>query len=119
MTAAFLEATVHSHNGYLEMLATTGIPGLTLALIAALVVPLFQFLSAPRPNNIRLFSLLFSLWLYGLLENLMETQLYTRDREVWIVFVTTILVVNIKSKYSEDKKYTSNGRISGYKIRNV
>ncbi|PZM15568.1 O-antigen ligase family protein [Rhizobium tubonense] len=105
MTDAFLEAIVHSHNGYLEMLATTGIPGLTLALVAALVVPLFQFLFAPRANDIKFFSLLFSLWFFGLLENLMETQLYTRDREVWIVFVTTILIVQIKSKYFLDRRY--------------
>lgn len=85
----------HSHSGYLEILATTGIPGFILAIISAVIIPAKQFFGRVNPKNMRAYSMLFSLWLFGILENFMETQLFTRDREIWSVLFVAILVLHL------------------------
>lgn len=92
----FLEFTVHSHNGYLEMLGTTGVPGFTLAIVAAVLIPAYQFIFKVSAKNVNFFSMLFTMWLFCLLENTMETQLYTRDREMWSVMFSVILSLQLQ-----------------------
>lgn len=96
----FLEFIVHSHNGYIEMLATTGVPGFTLAVVSAVFIPAYQLITKVSPKNANFFSMLFSMWFFCLLENCMETQLYTRDREMWIVMFTVILSLQLQTSTS-------------------
>ncbi len=85
------EFMVHSHSGYLELLATTGIPGLTLALLAAIIYPLYQLLSERDRSQIMANTLVFLLFVFAFCENFLETQLYSRDREVWVIYLIAIL----------------------------
>jgi len=85
------EFMVHSHSGYLELLATTGIPGLILALLAAILYPLYQLLSERDPKQIPENTLVFLLFVFAFCENFLETQLYSRDREIWVIYLIAIL----------------------------
>ncbi|MBZ5763444.1 O-antigen ligase family protein [Rhizobium sp. VS19-DR104.2] len=98
ISTPFLQFITHSHNGYIEIFATTGIVGLLLAVVGAVVVPLYQLLKNVNPQNTSYYSLLFSLWLYGVLENMTETQLYTRDREIWVIYFIAILILQNLSR---------------------
>jgi O-antigen ligase len=98
----FLEFISHSHNGYIEMFATTGIVGLALAVWFTVAVPFYKLMKMTSSTHPRLLSILFGLWLFGVLENFMETQLFTRDREIWVVYFSSILI--IEQLYREDKQ---------------
>jgi exopolysaccharide production protein ExoQ len=99
----FLVFMTHSHSGYIEILATTGIPGFSLAVFSAVVIPFYQLMRMSGRVHIKLLALLFGLWIFGVMENFMETQLYTRDREIWIVFVAAILIIQQLAKESYSK----------------
>lgn len=91
----FLEFIQHSHNGYIEILATTGLPGLLFATIAVVLTPLMQIFRMKGPNNMAERSALLGIILFGILENTMESQLFTRDREIWIIFFTAVLATQM------------------------
>ncbi len=82
ITDAFLEFTTHSHSGYVEMLSTTGIIGISIAVFAAAIMPSSQISIYTNEGNEKFFTMIFALVIFGLLEKFMESQLYTRDREI-------------------------------------
>ncbi|OLP59013.1 hypothetical protein BJF93_03535 [Xaviernesmea oryzae] len=89
----YLEFISHSHNGYLELFATTGIIGLVMAVWFAVVGPFLVFMRMLNSSYRGAVSALFAIWLFGVLDNFMETQLFTRDREIWVVYFSSILIV--------------------------
>jgi exopolysaccharide production protein ExoQ len=90
----WLLATAHSHNGYMEILATTGVMGLFLAVLSIVIIPLVRMLSAgSRHSNIT--GLLFSLWLFGIFYNSMETQILARDKQVWFNILIVLCSVKV------------------------
>ncbi|WP_182422174.1 O-antigen ligase family protein [Aureimonas sp. ME7] len=95
---AYVEFTVHSHSGYIELFATTGLPGLCLAVLAAVILPFYQFVFCVDKSNAKTCSLLFSIWFFAVLQNLMETQLYSRDREVWFMMLSAVLSMHLIAK---------------------
>lgn len=105
---------LHSHNGYLEVLLTTGLPGMVLAIIATIAVPLKRIVSAPK-EQIVLSSMLLSLLVFCILINLMETQLFARDRQVWLLF----LVVVMTSQYLRVEKPVRSVSQSGSSFRQM
>ncbi|AYG70167.1 MULTISPECIES: O-antigen ligase family protein [unclassified Rhizobium] len=90
----WLLATSHSHNGYMEILATTGVIGLSLAVLAVVVVPLMRMVSAGS-RHANLTGLLFSLWLFGIFYNSMETQILARDKQVWFNLLIVLCSVKV------------------------
>jgi O-antigen ligase len=90
----WLLATAHSHNGYMEILATTGVIGLFLAVLAIVIVPLLRMLSAGS-RHANLTGLLFSLWLFGIFYNSMETQILARDKQVWFNILIVLCSVKV------------------------
>lgn len=92
MTNPFLEFILHSHNGFLEVAVSSGLIGLGLALVASVIVPLSQGFKW-NGLDIELRSLLISMLLFGICENILETQLYTKDREIWIMLCASVLLL--------------------------
>ena len=81
--------TSHSHNGYLELLATTGFPGLLFGVLALVIVPFIKFMNLnSRHRNMK--AMLYSIWIFALLFNFMETQIFTRDRQIWLMLIIVI-----------------------------
>ncbi len=79
----------HSHNGYLELLATTGIPGLLLGLYACVFQPIYIALTV-SPRYRKIVGLLLGIWMFAVLYNLLETHIMTRDRQIWIIMIVIL-----------------------------
>lgn len=76
-----------SHNGYLDIALTTGIPGLLLLMFAFLVAPLRDFHSTPQlPLNQELSYLFLKIWLLLLFQNMFEAYFLSRVDAMWFAF---------------------------------
>jgi len=82
----------NGHSGYLDILVATGLPGLILAVNAAIVAPTTRLLSSltldPRMGSLLLASLVFSA-----VHNATETTLFERDMVVQVFLMLTIALV--------------------------
>jgi exopolysaccharide production protein ExoQ len=88
-SVSWLIHTSHSHNGYLELLATTGIPGLAFGILALFIVPFVKFMNLDGSSR-SLKAMLYGIWIFALLFNFMETQIFTRDRQIWLMLIIVI-----------------------------
>jgi exopolysaccharide production protein ExoQ len=86
---SWLITVAHSHSGYIELLVTTGIIGLALALAATFVHPL----SMLNSNRSRHDFLLYGWIIFSFLLNFTETRLFQMVREDWIVHVLAIALI--------------------------
>ncbi len=80
----------HSHNGYLEIWATTGPLGLSLLLLSFIAMPAWWFLSGATKENQHLMVPAFAIWVFVVYHNLLETSFFDRDRQVWVIFLAAI-----------------------------
>jgi exopolysaccharide production protein ExoQ len=85
----WLIKTSHSHSGYLELMATTGVPGLFLGLLALVFVPFVAFMNLDATDR-NTKAALYAIWIFALLFNFMETQIFTRDRQIWLMLIIVI-----------------------------
>ncbi|MGK2910287.1 MAG: O-antigen ligase family protein [Sphingobium sp.] len=94
------------HNGFLDLLATVGIPGLLLILIATVIVPVFTLLSRADPNAPRN-ALIISMLFFCIGHNATESTLFDRDAipEVFLMF-SIAAIANMESKRSDRSKRT-------------
>lgn len=92
------------HNGFLDLLATIGIPGLVLVLIATIIIPVFTLLwkaDANAPRNALMVSILF----FCIGHNSTESTLFDRDAipEVFLMFAIAA-IANMESSRSTRTK---------------
>lgn len=89
--SGWLETVAHGHNGYLDILAQTGAPGLFLAVAALVVWPLASLRhprsAGPAAANRSLFA---ALIVFFAAHNLLETSYLDRDNPLWLL---TMLVM--------------------------
>ncbi|EQB30033.1 O-antigen ligase family protein [Sphingobium ummariense] len=90
--------TAHSHNGYLEILVTTGPIGLILLLISFVALPAWWFLTGANAENRRLMVPAFALWVFVLYQNLLETSFFDKDRQVWVIFLAAMATAHATYK---------------------
>lgn len=90
---AFIATIGHAHNGYIEILLSTGLVGLTLALIALAVVPYLRFAGGVMDRE-PLMAPLYGMWLFGMLQNMTEAQFFSPDKQSWIFVVIAITAVH-------------------------
>ena len=88
----------HGHNGYLQILVTTGIVGFALALASLVVEPALELWR--RGGDLRLKALLFTLFAFLLLHNLMETDFLEGDGVTWVTFLLLMAMLG-KMRRSE------------------
>lgn len=96
----WLFGIAHSHNGYLEMLVTTGVPGLILTVIMFVLVPFYSFVMAD-PVWRKINGLYFGIWLFAVIYNLLETHIMNRDRQVWVIMLIAIEVAFLHRKRTQ------------------
>ena len=87
----WLFGIAHSHNGYLEMLVTTGLIGLTLTIYTLVVLPFYRFYVGSKANR-EINGLYFGIWMFSVLYNLLETHIMNRDRQVWVIMLIAVEV---------------------------
>lgn len=97
----FQQFTAHSHNGYLEILVTTGPVGLVLLLVSFVVLPGWWFLTGATAENRTLLATAFAIWSFVLYQNLLETSFFDKDRQVWVIFLSAIAIAHASFKTAE------------------
>jgi O-antigen ligase len=100
----FITQIGHSHSGYIEILLTTGGIGLGLALIALLIVPYIRF-ATPIPGDALLNPMLFSIWLFGMVQNMSESQFFSPDKQSWIFVVIAIVIMHTRHLASKRRNF--------------
>ncbi|KQM85350.1 hypothetical protein ASE67_13060 [Sphingomonas sp. Leaf23] len=88
-------AVGHSHSGYFEILLTTGIIGLILALVALVVLPFYRFWTA-SDRDLPLASMGAGVWFFGVVQNFTEAQFFAPDKESWSFVVVFILIMHTR-----------------------
>ena len=90
-----------SHNGYLDLALTIGLPGLFLALIAFLIVPLYNFHHTLHHAANRSFAQLFlTIWLFLIYMSLFEAFILSRADQMWFMFAFVTCGLNCTSKFA-------------------
>jgi O-antigen ligase len=100
----FISQIGHSHSGYIEVLLTTGLVGLTLAIIALVIVPYYRFAN-PLHSDVKLNAMLFSMWLFGMLQNFTESQFFSPDKQSWVFVVIAITVIHSRHVAANHRDY--------------
>lgn len=85
--AEWATSAAHSHNSYLDLAVTIGLPGLVLVILVFVLAPLGNFQSAQAHNRSRALAKLFlTIWLFGLYYGATETFLLERQNPIWFMF---------------------------------
>lgn len=82
----------HGHNGYLQLLVTTGGIGFALAMFAFVVLP-FLALWRRDMDRLALKSLLFAIFVFVVLHNLLESDYLEGDGPVWMTLLLAIAML--------------------------
>lgn len=100
----FITQIGHAHSGYIEVLLTTGLVGLVLALIALMIVPYYRFAN-PLTSDLKLSAMLFSMWLFGMLQNFTESQFFSPDKQSWVFVVIAITIIHSRQVAANHGEY--------------
>lgn len=81
----------HSHNSYLDLAITIGLPGLLLVVLIFVLAPLRNFQETQAHNRSNALGKLFlTIWLFGLYFGTTETFLLERQNPVWFMFALAV-----------------------------
>ncbi|MBU6473496.1 MAG: O-antigen ligase family protein, partial [Alphaproteobacteria bacterium] len=88
----WVENAPHGHNGYLQLLVTTGAIGFALAMLALVILPLLT-LYRRDPDNLELKALLFAIFCFVVLHNFLESDYLESDGVMWTTLLLTIAML--------------------------
>jgi len=80
----------HGHNGYLQILVTVGAVGFVLAFAALIAAPAIAFW---RRGDTGTKALLFALFVFLVLHNLMETDFLEGDGVAWVAYLMMLAML--------------------------
>ena len=84
----------NGHNGYLQLLVTVGGIGFLLAMVALVLVPVVQFW---RREALAQKTVLFAVFVFLVLHNLMETDFLEGDGVAWVAYLLMLAMLgNLK-----------------------
>jgi O-antigen ligase len=87
----WLSQVATSHNSYIDVALTIGIPGLVLTLVAFLVQPLRDFhRPLPTAENAAFARFLLLLWLFALYSGTFEAFFFNRVAPMWFVLALAV-----------------------------
>jgi len=90
----------HSHNGYLDTMLTTGVPGLVLLIAVLVIAPLRNFHAADRGgNNGPLAMALLQIWLFGLYLSALESFFLDRADPLWFTFLVAVFGLHYLARF--------------------
>jgi O-antigen ligase len=90
----------HSHDGYLDIALTTGLPGLASTLLFVVVMPLINFHNRFDGEANRVLSLLFlRFWLFGIYINCFESALFDRGNPIWFHLLSACFGLHYLARY--------------------
>jgi len=88
----WVESAPHGHNGYLQLLVTIGAVGFALAMLALVILP-FLMLYRRDLDNLPLKALLFAIFSFVVLHNLLESDYLESDGVMWTTLLLTIAML--------------------------
>ncbi|MGB3865844.1 MAG: O-antigen ligase [Xanthobacteraceae bacterium] len=90
----------HSHNGYLDLAVTVGLPGLLLCLVVFLYAPLKNYVRARRLHADGSLPVLFlQIWLFGIYLASMESVFLNRVEPGWITFLLAVMGLHYAARF--------------------
>lgn len=95
--SAWVETVAHGHNGYLQLLVTTGGVGFAIAIVALLVLPAARFWRQ-RDGALAERAMLFALFVFLVLHNFMESDFLEGDAPTWVAFLLVLAMLRAPSK---------------------
>jgi O-antigen ligase len=89
--AEWAVTAAHSHNSYLDLAVTIGLPGLALVVLIFVLAPLknFHAIQASGRND-PLAKFFLTIWLFGLYFGVTETFLLDRQNPTWFMFALAV-----------------------------
>ncbi|QND54255.1 O-antigen ligase family protein [Phyllobacterium sp. 628] len=94
-------AAFNGHNAYLDILLTTGIPGLLLTLTWLVFLPLKYISQATKTtNNPYLTRLFIRIWLYGVLTACVETVFFESGSPMWFSLLFAVFGLRLQANAS-------------------
>jgi O-antigen ligase len=88
----FVQQISVAHNGYLDLLVTIGIPGVILAVLAAVIWPVWRLLTIPI--DAKRGGLTAALLLFCMGHNITESSLFERDAPVGVFMIVAVAIVS-------------------------
>jgi len=90
----------HSHNGYLEIALTTGLPGAALCVLFIVILPIVNYHKCLQFETNRTLSLLLlQIWLFGIYVNCFESALFDRANRIWFFLSTAVFGLHFLARY--------------------
>lgn len=90
----------HSHNSYLDLAITIGLPGLLLVVLIFVLAPLRNFQATQAHNRSNALGKLFlTIWLFGLYFGTTETFLLERQNPVWFMFALAVAGLHFLARF--------------------
>jgi O-antigen ligase len=97
--SGWVDAASHGHNGYLQILVTIGSVGFVLAMLALVLAPARRLWALDLKDD-AFRPMLFSLFVFALLHNVMESDFLEGDSLVWASLLLVIAALNATRRYS-------------------
>lgn len=98
--AEWATSAAHSHNSYLDLAVTIGLPGLLLVILVFVLAPLGNFQSARIHNRSGAMAKLFlTVWLFGLYYGATETFLLERQNPIWFMFALAMSGLHFLARF--------------------
>jgi len=86
-----------AHNGYLNIAVMTGLTGLALTLVWAVLQPLADLSTARRnPFEPALTTLFVQIWIFGLLLSSVESVLFSGGDALWLLMIASIIGLRLQ-----------------------
>jgi O-antigen ligase len=98
--AEWAVTAAHSHNSYLDLAVTIGLPGLVLVVIIFVLTPIenFQAIQASR-RSLPLARFFLTIWLFGLYYGVTETFLLDRQNPTWFMFALAVAGLHFLARF--------------------
>lgn len=94
------QGMVHGHSGYVDLAIGLGIPGMLLALIVLILLPLRDHHRVLKtPENRALAELFFRIWLFSVYSACLESFFFRRADPVWFALLLAVIGLRLTSKY--------------------
>ncbi|WP_439396297.1 O-antigen ligase family protein [Bradyrhizobium sp. PMVTL-01] len=98
--AEWATSAAHSHNSYLDLAVTIGLPGLALVILVFVLAPLHNFQTAQAHNRSGALARLFlTVWLFGLYYGATETFLLERQNPIWFMFALAVAGLHFLARF--------------------
>ena len=98
--AEWAVTAAHSHNSYLDLAVTIGLPGLILAVLIFVLAPLENFQAVEAGSKSRPLAKFFlTIWLFGLYYGTTETFLLDKQNPTWFMFALAVAGLHFVSRF--------------------